>query len=211
MSNNPPAPQSNATLTMPTNIVNTVAPEAANMLSNFWEKSKNADIENTVQTWLNELKKSTQAIKPEDTLGVLNNDTKQHLGDMVDVLQRLVKEKSSSKAVDNFLKNNNAELGDALKVLKNVGGQLGEEFGVGESDLNFDELMSAGEGIVGKYKERASILVTDGTSLMEQLVNSEEGQEIKKEGLKKYRHWHHYPSLLFRGHLEDSQRTSANR
>ncbi len=182
MSNNPPAPQSNATLTMPTNIVNTVAPEAANMLSNFWEKSKNADIENTVQTWLNELKKSTQAIKPEDTLGVLNNDTKQHLGDMVDVLQRLVKEKSSSKAVDNFLKNNNAELGDALKVLKNVGGQLGEEFGVGESDLNFDELMSAGEGIVGKYKERASILVTDGTSLMEQLVNSEEGQEIKKEG-----------------------------
>ena len=39
MSNNPPAPQSNATLTMPTNIVNTVAPEAANMLSNFWEKS----------------------------------------------------------------------------------------------------------------------------------------------------------------------------
>ena len=102
MSNNPPAPQSNPTLTMPTNIVNTVAPEAANMLSNFWEKSKNADIENTVQTWLNELKKSTQAIKPEDTLGVLNNDTKQHLGDMVDVLQRLVKEKSSSKAVDNF-------------------------------------------------------------------------------------------------------------
>ena len=102
---------------MPSNVTAVVAPEAANMLSNFWEKSKNADIENAVQIWLNELKKSTQAISTEDTLGVLNEDTKQHLGNMVDVLQRLVKEKSSSTAVDNFLQNNNAELSDAIKAL----------------------------------------------------------------------------------------------
>ena len=55
------------------------------MLSNFWEKSKAADIENTIQTWLNELKKSTDAISEEDTLGVVNDETKKHIGDIVDV------------------------------------------------------------------------------------------------------------------------------
>ena len=96
-------------------------------------------------------------------------------------MQRLVKEKSSSKAVENFLKNNTDELSDAIGVLKNVGGQIGEEFGVEESDWNLNDLIGAGEGIVGKYKERASVLVTSGTGLVEQLVKSDEGQEIKKE------------------------------
>ena len=144
-------------------------------------KSKAADIENTIQTWLNELKRSTDAISEEDTLGVLNDETKKHIGDIVDVVQRLVKEKSSSKAVENFLKNNTDELSDAIGVLKNVGGQIGEEFGVEESDWNLNDLIGAGEGIVGKYKERASVLVTSGTGLVEQLVKSDEGQEIKKE------------------------------
>ena len=93
---------------------------------------------------------------------------------------------TQKESYDNFLQNNNAELSDAINVLKNVGGQLGEEFGVGENDLNVNELITAGEGIVGKYKKRASVLVSDSTSLMEQLVNSEEGQEIKKEGQSLY-------------------------
>ena len=74
---------------------------------------------------MNELKKSTDAISEEDTLGVVNDETKKHIGDIVDVVQRLVKEKSSSKAVENFLKNNTDELSDAIGVLKNVGGQIG--------------------------------------------------------------------------------------
>ena len=72
-------------------------------------------------------------------------------------------------------------MSDAIGVLKNVGGQIGEEFGVEESDWNLNDLIGAGEGIVGKYKERASVLVTSGTGLVEQLVKSDEGQEIKKE------------------------------
>ena len=93
MQSAPPAPQAKPPSGgMPTNITTVVAPEAAKMLSNFWEKSKAADIENTIQTWLNELKKSTDAISEEDTLGVLNDETKKHIGDIVDVVQRLVKE-----------------------------------------------------------------------------------------------------------------------
>ena len=182
MQSAPPAPQAKPPSGgMPSNITTVVAPEASKMLSNFWEKSKAADIENTIQTWLNELKRSTNAISEEDTMGVLNDETKKHIGDIVDVVQRLVKEKSSSKAVENFLKNNTDELSDAIGVLKNVGGQIGEEFGVEESDWNLNDLIGAGEGIVGKYKERASVLVTSSTGLVEQLVKSDEGQEIKKE------------------------------
>jgi hypothetical protein len=164
------------------NVEAVAAPSAQKMLSDFWEKTSKDDIEKTVQTWLTELKTHTDALDTKATSGIVTDETKEHLSNMVGVIQKLVQEKKSSQAVEKFLKNNGQELKGAADVVKRLGGQLGEELGIEGEELDLDKFVLASEGVLGKYQRRASTLLMDTSDIFKDLVNSEEGEQIREEG-----------------------------
>ena len=99
---------------------------------------------------LDQLKIHTDALSSETTAGIVNEDTKHHLSDMVEVMQKIVNEKKGSKSVVAFLKNNEDPLKGAVDVMKRFGGQLGAEIGIDGDEIDLEGVVHVGEGILGK-------------------------------------------------------------
>jgi hypothetical protein len=177
----PRAPQSTSSLVMPDAVVQVEAPSAQNMLEKFWETSSKADIEENVKYMLDQLKIHTDALSSETTAGIVNEDTKHHLSDMVEVMQKIVNEKKGSKSVVAFLKNNEDPLKGAVDVMKRFGGQLGAEIGIDGDEIDLEGVVHVGEGILGKYRTRASTLLESGSDLFQSLLKSEEAQLLQQE------------------------------